>query len=192
MAAPDIVPYSDAEKSDIARIETYLNGIETLQARFLQISSNGGQSQGTLSLWRPGRLRLVYDPPVPLEIIADGFWLFHHDKEMKQVNQYFLRTSPASILLDEKISFSSGELTISKFVKSPGVLRLTLAKGDDPEGSMTLIFSDSPLTLRKWVITDVQGVETIVSLIGSRFGLPFDPDLFKFHDPYGPENSINR
>ena len=46
-----------------------------------------------------------------------------------------------------------------------------------------LIFSDKPLALRKWEITDPQGVRTSVSLADVRRGLKLDPQLFQFKDP---------
>jgi len=34
------------DRADIARIETYLNGLKTLKARFLQVAPDGRTSQG--------------------------------------------------------------------------------------------------------------------------------------------------
>ena len=58
---------------DLARLETYLRSIGTLEARFVQVSSDGGFARGTLWLDRPGRMRFEYDPPVPILLIANGF-----------------------------------------------------------------------------------------------------------------------
>ncbi len=46
-----------------------------------------------------------------------------------------------------------------------------MIKGNDPlEGNLTLIFSDKPLGLKKWTVTDAQGVVTNVSLLGEVWG----------------------
>ncbi len=45
-----------------ARIEQHLNSINTLRARFLQISPAGEISRGTVLMSRPGKLRIDYDP----------------------------------------------------------------------------------------------------------------------------------
>ncbi|MEE8270591.1 MAG: outer membrane lipoprotein carrier protein LolA, partial [Alphaproteobacteria bacterium] len=66
---------SPDDASAIRRIETYLNGLSTVQARFTQISEVGGVAQGTFYLSRPGRMRIEYDPPIPYLYIADGIWL---------------------------------------------------------------------------------------------------------------------
>ncbi|NKB49914.1 MAG: outer membrane lipoprotein carrier protein LolA, partial [Alphaproteobacteria bacterium] len=50
-----------AAKADIARIETYLNDLTTLESRFVQFSAQG-IAEGRLILSRPGDLRIEYDP----------------------------------------------------------------------------------------------------------------------------------
>lgn len=184
LAAPEAVELSAADKADVDLIEKYLNNIKTLQSGFLQISSSGSHAQGKLSMSRPGKLRIEYDPPTPIEIIANGMWLIYHDKEMKQADRYPLNSTPAGILVSENILLSSGDLTVTRFERDPGVMRVTVVRNDDPDGDLTLVFSDRPLALKKWLVTDAQGVVTTVSLVGSRFGMPLDPDMFSFIDPY--------
>jgi outer membrane lipoprotein-sorting protein len=173
-----------ADKVELKRIETYLNGIKTMKARFLQVSSSGDYSEGTLYFAKPGKMRLEYDDPKPILIVADGVYLTYFDKLLKQISYFSLESTQASILLKEHISFSSSEILVTAFERGAGVLRLTVIKGTDPrEGSLTLIFSDRPLDLKKWTVTDAQGVVTNVSLLAPRFDLPVDPNLFKFEPP---------
>lgn len=183
-AAPGLAGLSPDDKADIARIEAYLNGIKTMKARFLQVASNGDYSEGDLYFSRPGRMRLEYDDPKPVVIVADGENLAYYDKELGQVSYYDLEATQAAILLKDEISFTSGDVIVTGFERGPGVLRLTVIKGDDPmEGNLTLIFSDRPLGLKKWTITDAQGIVTNVSLLGPRFGAPLDPSLFRVDEP---------
>ncbi len=181
---PQAAELSAADKADIGRIEDYLNRLATLEARFLQISTNGNHAEGAIYLWRPGRMRIEYDPPTPILIVADGSSLFYHDKELDQVSEIPIGATPASVLLDEKIVLLSGEFTIIGFEPGARVLRLTLVKTEDAgEGSITLIFGDRPLILKKWTITDAQGITTTVSLLKSRFGIPLKAELFQFEIP---------
>jgi len=93
-------------------------------------------------------------------------------------------------LLNDKVSFSSGEIIITAFERGPGVFRLTVLKGSDPlEGNMTMIFSDKPLILKKWTITDAQGIVTNISLVNPRFGAPVSPELF-FLEPLEQNSEI--
>ncbi|MFQ5766094.1 MAG: outer membrane lipoprotein carrier protein LolA [Rhodospirillales bacterium] len=183
-AAQGLAALSADDKADISRIEAYLNRIKTMEARFLQVSSNGDYSEGDLYFSKPGKMRLEYDDPKPVLIVADGVNLAYFDKELEQVSYYDLEATQAAILLRDRISFSSGEVIVTSFERGPGVLRITVIKGDNPmEGNLTLIFSDNPLGLKKWTITDAQGIVTNVSLLGPRFGAPLDPDLFHVEEP---------
>ncbi|MGE0658834.1 MAG: outer membrane lipoprotein carrier protein LolA, partial [Reyranellaceae bacterium] len=69
-AAPQ--PLSRQDQEDIARVEQYLNGITTLEARFLQVADRGAPLGGEFYIKRPGRLRFQYDPPARIQIVADG------------------------------------------------------------------------------------------------------------------------
>ena len=178
---------SDADRADIIRIERHINEIETLQARFLQVTSTGDYSEGTLFLWRPGRLRIEYDPPSPMLIVANRTWLIYEDKELEQITQLPLAATPADILVADNISLFSDAFTITRFERGAGSLRLTVARAEDPlAGNITLVFSDRPLALKKWTVIDAQGVATTVSLLGSRLGAPLNPKLFEYELPEEP------
>jgi outer membrane lipoprotein-sorting protein len=71
-AAPIAAKLDDAGRADVARIVTYLNNIHTMESHIEQVAADGSDSTGMLYVERPGKLRLQYDPPVPVMIIADG------------------------------------------------------------------------------------------------------------------------
>lgn len=183
VAAAPALALSDADKADVQRIEQYLNRMDTVRARFFQRSSDNTFAEGNLYLWRPGRMRIEYDPPTPILIVADGTFLIYFDKSLEQVSYLGLDATPAGILLRETVSFS-GDLEVTAFERGAGVLRVTVVQAKDPlAGSITMVFADDPLILRKWTVTDAQGVITEVSLLGARFGVELDPELFRFKDP---------
>src|SRR5690606_2560383 len=74
IAAPgsQLAALSPDDVATVARVERYLNGIQTLQGRFVQMASNGAYAEGEIYLERPGHLRFDYDPPSPVLIIANG------------------------------------------------------------------------------------------------------------------------
>jgi outer membrane lipoprotein-sorting protein len=169
---------SDTDKADIARAEAYLNGFETLKARFVQIAPDGGLAEGDVFLRRPGRLRFEYDPPVPLLIVADRVWLILYDSELDQVDRLPLWSTPISVLVDDTVRFSD-KVKVIGIARNPGSLRITLQDTDRPEeGLLTLVFTDQPLALRSWVVTDSQGLETTVALSDIETGVTLDPRLF--------------
>ena len=180
---------SKQDVADLVNIEKYLDGLKTMKARFLQMSSDGDYSEGMIYLSRPGRMRIEYDPPSPILIIADGSNLIYIDKEINQVTAVFLSLTPADLILREKLSFSSEGVLLTGFHRSPGIIRISLVKTDDPlDGQLTLVFSDMPLELRKWTVNDVQGVKTTVSLLGPRFAVRRDKSLFDYEMPSAINN----
>ncbi len=181
---PPPVLLADSERAAVDRIQAYLNGIKTVEAEFMQASSNGELARGNLYISRPGRLRIEYQPPVPILVVADGTFLIYYDRELNQVSYIPLGSSPAGILLEDHISLIDGDLTITGFKQENGTFQVTLVRTENPtEGSLTLVLTDSPLTLRKWAVTDAQGIVTNVTLVKAIFGVPLDPKLFRFKNP---------
>ena len=171
-------PLSAADRKDLSRIQDYMNRITTLQSTFLQASSNGGYAEGTLYLSRPGKMRIEYDPPAQFLIVADGTWLIYNDKELEQMTHLPLGSTPAAIIVDEKMSLFGDDPKVTRIERGPGVIAVTLVSNDD-EGSITLVFGDRPLVLKKWIVIDAQGVRTSVSLLSSQIGVALDDKLFK-------------
>lgn len=177
------VALSPDDQRDIARIESYFDAITTMSARFYQVTSEGGVAEGRLYLSRPGRLRVDYNPPIPLQIIADGKNLILFDRELNSADAIGLDDTPAGVLLRPNLNLGS-DIKISGFSRARSVLRLTLFDGENPDaGTLALTFSDKPLVLRKWAVTDPQGIVTTVALLDARFGMELDPELFVFKDP---------
>jgi len=175
---------SKADISDLIRLEERLNSYKTVRARFIQVSSNGDYTEGMLHLSRPGRMRIEYDLPNPVIVIADGSSLIYVDRELEQVSAILLSLTPAAILLKDNFSLISKDILITGFHRSPGILRMSIVKAEDPLSSkLTLIFSDKPLELRKWSVVDNLGITTTISLLGPEFGLKLDPKLFDYEIP---------
>ncbi|TVR99368.1 MAG: outer membrane lipoprotein carrier protein LolA [Rhodospirillales bacterium] len=181
---PQAAEIGSEARRDLARIERYLNAMTTVRARFLQVASNGQFAEGNIYIARPGNMRVEYDPPTPVLIVADGTWLIYYDQELEQVSYIPLRSTPVSILTRQDVSLTDGDLLVTDFTRDGGSLRLTVVQKDDPwSGSVTLVFDENPMTLRKWTVVDAQGVEIQVSLVTARFDIPLDRDLFQFKDP---------
>ncbi len=174
---------SAQDRADIARVETYLNSIRTLHSRFLQVAPSGATSEGQAWLERPGRMRFQYDPPSPFLLVGGHGLLVFNDSQLKQTSNIPLGQTPLGILLQDNLRLS-GAVTVSRVVRLPGQLQVTLYRTASPQdGSLTLIFADNPLALRSWVTTDAQRQETRVTLYNAQLGGSFDQKLFEFIDP---------
>jgi len=170
---------SNTDRTEITRVEKYLNELLTLKSRFLQATSTGDFSEGTFYLSRPGKMRIEYDPPAELLIVADGTWLIYHDIELDQITHLPLQTTTANILLEKKIRLIGGDLEVSKVEKAPGIIGITVVPSDEDTGQLTLVFSDKPLELKKWIVIDPQGITTSVSLLSTQRDISLDQKLFK-------------
>lgn len=183
-AAPKKAALTAQDRADIARAEDYLNSVTTLKARFLQISNNGGQAEGTAYLSRPGRMRLQYDPPNPMLVVADGTFLIVHDKDLGEPSYIPLGSTPAGVLVRDNVRLDGKDLTVTRVARQPGVLNISLVETDEPgQGELTLVFTDSPFALRQWRVVDAQGQTTTVSLYDAQTGMKLEPKLFEFKDP---------
>lgn len=172
------------ETSLLGRIDGELESIRTLQAGFLQSSSNGQSAQGRIWLSRPGRMRIEYQPPVPVLVVADGRFLVYYDSSLEQVSYVPLGSTPASILLEKHLGLMDASVLITEFQKVGPTVEVTVARADHPgEGVITLIFDEATLSLVQWRIEDAQGITTLVTLVDPRFNVSLDRDLFVFRDP---------
>jgi outer membrane lipoprotein-sorting protein len=172
------VALSARDHTDIERIEAYLNGLKTLKAHFIQAAQDGGLSEGTAWLQRPGRMRFQYSPPSPFLLIAAHGVLTFNDSALQQTSNISLGRTPLGILLADNMTLS-GAVTVTGIERLPGQIQLTLVRTETPgDGSLTLIFADNPLALRQWTVVDAQRRETHVTLYNVQLGGSFDQQLF--------------
>jgi outer membrane lipoprotein-sorting protein len=183
-AAPPFGFQPDAQDlADLGRIEIYLNGLRSLKARFLQVAPNGATSGGTAWLARPGRMRFQYDPPSPLLLVAGHGLVVFHDSQLNQTSNIPIGRTPLGILLADKVTLS-GDVTVTGITRQPGQIQVRLVRTASPaDGTLTLVFTDNPLTLKQWSVVDAQRQETRVTLYDAVPGGDFDPKLFEFIDP---------
>lgn len=172
-------PLNAKDKTDVERVETYLNAITTLKARFIQRASTGNLASGTVYISRPGRMRFEYDPPAQILLVADGWFVIYVDKELEQISHVPISSTPLSILLSENLNLMDNH-DIAFVERGPGSLAVTLTMKADPEaGVVRLLFADEPMVLKQWYIRDPQGIEVRVSLLDIERNLAFDSALFQ-------------
>lgn len=183
MPPPRAVSLTARDRTDVARIEAYLNGLRTLRARFLQVAPDGGITEGNAWIERPGRMRFEYDPPSPLLLVAGNGGGMFYDRSLKQVTHFPLSSTPLGILLSDNLKLA-GDVSISGIERLPGQIQVSMFRTGSPgDGSITLVLADNPLSLRQWMITDAQQRETTVSLFNVTLGGRFEQKLFETADP---------
>lgn len=172
-----------ADRSDVARVEDYLNNLKSIAADFMQIDDAGGVMRGKISIQRPGKMRVVYEAPNKDFIVADGSMVHIWNDDLQSQTNVDQSGSLAEFILRDPIKFE-GEVTVTKFQRYPAKLELTLVQVNDPSaGQLTLIFEDRPLKLRQWRVVDPQGRMTGVNLENAREGVSFPASTFSFMPP---------
>lgn len=186
-AAADGGALDDGDRAAIARAEAYLNGLTTLEARFVQLDSSGEAATGTLKVKRPGRMRFEYDPPTPILLVSPGSELIYYDRDLKTATRLDLEDTPAWFLLADRVSLTPGSpYRVVDVQRSPGLLVFTAVDIDAPEdGRIAVMFTDrlGALTLTGWVAVDALGQPTRVTLFDVSTNRPIDNEAFVFDEP---------
>lgn len=184
LAAPAGAAYriTAQDRADVVRIEEYLNTVNSLRSNFVQLSTGGRFAEGTIYIERPKRLRLQYKRPSNIQVYANGNWLAHVDTDLEAVWHVPLSTTPAAFLVRDKISLS-GDVTVRRVIRDSNTVSVSLVQTGEPDsGRFVLTFSDRPLALRKWTVTDAQGVSTSVTLVAPAFNVAIPGNVFIFDE----------
>ena len=169
--------------AQVEDIETYLTDMRSLRADFVQLEPSGGTSSGNLYYLRPDKMRLDYDKPNPVLIVANGWQVIYHDRKLDQVSHLLTSQTPLHFLLKKKVKLS-GDVTVTDVEEMNGEILLTLVQTDEPElGTVELAFAKQPLELRRWAVTDAQGLTTHILLERAEVGTKIDKKLFLLCDP---------
>ena len=192
----------------IKQIENYLNKINNVSSQFIQSSTSGSEEMGKILISKPGKLRIEYKKNKKLLIIADGKWLHYFDTDINEIQSIIIEKSPAWILLKKNINLKKdfninklekksdrkkscmdiiknninlkNDFNIKKIQNKSGKITLTIIdKNIENIDKIELIFSSSPIKLKKWIITDIDETETTVALLNIKKIKKFKPKTFE-------------
>ncbi|MCP1221061.1 outer membrane lipoprotein carrier protein LolA [Acetobacter orientalis] len=183
--APEAAVLSKADQAWLARIEQTLNAVTTFKARMQQLDAEGKRTTGTVWMQRPGQMRLAYDAPTPLLLVANDGKVVFRDNELDQTTVIPMDRTPLGLLLRQNVRLS-GDVTVTGFSHENGLLEVSLVRTAAPgDGSLTLVFYQTPLALRSWSVVDAQGRETRVTLFDVHDGVSIPAGTFTL--PAQPE-----
>ena len=176
-------PLSAADKALVDRAAAYLEGLTEAKGRFVQTDARGAMTQGSLYLKRPGKARFEYDKPSGLLVVSDGGNVSIADSRLKTFDAYPLMATPLSIFLARKIRLDRG-INVTRVARLADGFSITARDGKkQAEGQITLTFSDSPMALVGWTVTDAQGSSTRIRLTSLTKTSGLAPSLFVLKDP---------
>ncbi len=174
-----LVMPAKAEDTKIpSEVITYLQNMKSATGRFTQIGPDGVLSEGEFALRKPGKMYFDYADPTPLKVVSDGFWVAVEDTKLKTNDRYPLSETPLSVLLSDKPDFSGTEYKI-QINDNQEHYFINASDPKHPErGDITLAFSKGVVNLTHWIVTDAQGLKTIVNLQNVNLNVPTKNDLF--------------
>jgi outer membrane lipoprotein-sorting protein len=136
--------------------------------------------KGDFYIQKPGKVRFEYDPPSPIDIVADGSSLVVRDRNLATQDVYPLSQTPLRYLLSDRIDLmkdtnviavSSDDLYISITIEERQALIGT--------SRLLLMVGAKDGQLKQWTVTDPQGYDTTVAVYNLDPGKKVDPSLFK-------------
>ena len=181
VTAPTLALAAD-DQAVVDKAVAYLQGLNEARGRFIQ-NDGRATTQGELFLKRPGKARFAYDPPSGLLVVSDGGRVIVQDKRLNTFTAYPLGATPLSLFLAKTIRLDKG-VQVTRVARAADGFSITARDGKkETSGQIQLSFTDNPMGLVGWTVTDAQNRATQVRITGLQRVSGLDPALFVLKDP---------
>jgi outer membrane lipoprotein-sorting protein len=171
----------DARQRALAdRVSNYLTSVRVLSGDFVQVGPDGSKSQGEFYLQKPGRVRFDYNPPSPIELIADGQSVVVRDRKLATQDLYPLSQTPLRFLLADRLDLLRDTNLMGVYADDVFVT-VVIEERQIIGGThrLMLMFGAKDFQLRQWTVTDPQGYDTTVAVYNLDSTRRPDPSLFQ-------------
>lgn len=162
-SVPAHAALAPADKALVDKAAAYLDGLSEEKGRFIQTDPRGGVVQGALYLKRPGMIRFEYDAPSGQLVVSDGKKVRVVDPRLKTVNSYPLDATPLSVFLAEHIRLDKG-VVVDEVIRTSYGFEIVAHHGKLRNGTLAVVFADSPMRLMEWTVQDAQGRRTRIQV----------------------------
>jgi len=171
----------------LANINESLTNLKQFSAKFSQVSGNGQQTSGKLTVLRPGRLRFDYNPPSTITIIADGNSVAVIDSKLNTQDVYAIGLTPLKFLLGGTINLAR-DFKVTEVVNEGDHITVYAEDSSTFGGTsrITLGFDAKSLLLKQWTVTDPQGYE--VNVVLTNIDTRHEQDTMQFVIPDNPNS----
>jgi outer membrane lipoprotein-sorting protein len=171
----------DARQRTLAdRVSTYLSNVRQLSGDFVQVGPDGSKSRGEFYLQKPGRVRFDYNPPSPIELIADGQSVVVRDRKLATQDLYPLSQTPLRFLLADRIDLLR-DTNLTGVYADDVFVTVVIEERQIIAGThrLMIMFGAQDFQLRQWTVTDPQGLDTTVAVYNLDSRRAPDPSLFR-------------
>ena len=168
------------QKAQAAKISAYLSSLQSLVGNFVQVGPDGTRTKGDFYIQKPGKVRFEYDPPTPIEIIADGSSLAVRDRNLATQDIYPLSQTPLRFLLSDRIDLMR-DTNVVNVTADDVFISVTIEEKQALIGTsrLMLMIGAKDGQLKQWTVTDPQGYDTTVAVYNLDSSKKIDPSLFK-------------
>ena len=179
--ATDPSTFDAKQRTLVNRVSTYLSGVQVLTGNFVQIGPDGRRATGHLFIQKPGKVRFEYDPPSPIDIIADGQQVVVRDRQLATQDLYPLSQTPLRFLLADHIDLLQDTNVVGVTADDTFVsVMIEEKQAFVGTNRLLMMFDSKDFKLKQWTVTDVQGFDTTVAVSNLDTSKRPDPNLFKF------------
>lgn len=183
--APTPAPVQVSDQEILTKVNDYFNKLTNLEGNFVQTDPDNSQKQGKFYFARPGRLRFDYFPPSRLKIISNGYYLAIEDYALNTSDKYPLEMTPFRLLLSETVDLTRDANILSIEQGLEAVVVTVEDKKGDAAGRISLFFNKADMSLKQWIITDAQGLNTRIEVSGLEQNKRVSAELFEFSKEVG-------
>jgi len=182
-AKPVPAALSAEQKALLDKATAYIQGLGSAKGRFVQTDARGTQTQGAFYMQRPGKARFAYDPPAGLLVVSNGNNVNIFDSRLKTYESYPLSKTPLNLLLAREVRLDRGVIITDVRPLADGFTIVAQDAKRQALGRISMDFSNSPVGLMGWTVTDIKGGQIRVRLIDFAETASLDPKLFVLTDP---------
>jgi len=182
-APPESSTAFDAAQRALAdRVSGYLSGVQQLVGDFVQIGPDGRRTEGKFYIQKPGRVRFEYNPPSPIDVIADGQSVVVRDRKLATQDLYPLSQTPLRFLLSDRIDLLRDTNVVGVSADDTFVT-VVIEEKQALVGThrLMIMFGAKDFQLKQWTVTDPQGFDTTVAVYNLDSSKKPDPALFKIN-----------
>jgi outer membrane lipoprotein-sorting protein len=168
------------QKAQAAKVSSYLSSLQTLVGNFVQVGPDGSKTKGDFYIQKPGKVRFEYEPPSPIDIIADGSSVAVRDRKLATQDIYPLSQTPLRYLLSDRIDLLK-DTNVVNVTADDVFVSVTIEEKQALIGTsrLMLMVGAKDGQLKQWTVTDPQGYDTTVAVYNLDSTKKVDPGLFK-------------
>ena len=178
-ASQQATAFDTKQRALLDKVSAYLSGIQTMVGNFVQIGPDGGRTEGTFYIQKPGRVRFTYNAPSPIDIIADGSSVVVRDRNLATQDLYPLSQTPLRYLLADHLDLLR-DVDVVSVTNDDTFTTVVIEQKQAMIGTsrLMMMFDAKDLGLKQWTVTDPQGFDTTVAVYNLDTAKKPDPNLF--------------